>query len=129
VLARRGYVGNLPLQEPRWRRRPHALRPSARRSRRTVSANRQVLAGLALGFNLSRALARTGTEISIGFKASYLRADGGDRCCSNHELAGGHWWHAQLGLPLHLAPRRCLYRLWFSADWIPGGSGRLHQLA
>ena len=97
-------------------------RDRARRSRRPS----QLLAPLARALALPRALARDGAPLRADPEAADLRADRRARRRADHVAARAARRRAQLGLPLHVDPRRGVLALRAAAARLHRGGGRVH---
>ena len=108
----------------------HICRPVSRaRDRRRLRRHGGVLAALAGALALPRPLARDGAPLGADPEAPDVRADGRAGGRADHVAARADRRRAQLGLPLHLDPRRRLLPLRPPAPRLHGGGGRLHELA
>ena len=99
------------------------------RDARGLRADRGVLAPLARAVELLRPLARDAAPLGAHAQADDLPADGRDRGGADDEPARAHRRRAQLGLPLHVDPRRRLLALRAAAARLHRGGGRVHGLA
>ena len=88
-----------------------------------------VLAPLARAVALPRALARDGPPLRADAQAADLRADRRARGGADDVAPGAARRRAQLGLPLHVDPRRRLLPLRAAAARLHRGGRRLHELA
>ena len=118
VRARAGVQGRLD--------RPH--RP-ARRGDRGVLGDRRVLAPLGRAIAVPGPLARDGRALGADAQAADLPADGRHRRRPHDEPARGDRRPAQLGLPLHVDPRRGLLAVRAPAARLHRGGRRVHELA
>ena len=110
-------------------RRAAAPTPSAR-SREQFKQHRRVLA--ATGSSTSRyrgPLARDGAPLGADAEAAHLRAHRRDRGGADDEPARAARRRAQLGLPLHLDPRRRLLALRAAAARLHRRGGGVHGVA
>ena len=101
--------------------------PSARRRRRSTPPC--LLAPLARAVALPRPLARDGEPLRADAEAAHLRADRRHRGRAHHLAARAARRRAQLGLPLHLDPRRRVLALRAAAPGLHRGGGGVHGLA
>ena len=108
---------------------PHLPPVSRARDGQRVRGDRDVLAPLARSVALPRALARAGPPLGADAQAADLRADGRAGGRADHVAARAARRRAQLGLPLHVDPRRGLLALRPAAARLHGGGGRVHGLA
>ena len=108
---------------------PH--RPALLRARdgRVVRRHRALLAPLARPVRLPRPLARDGAAVGADPEAADLRADRRAGRRSHHVAARAARRRAQLGLPLHVDPRRRVLALRAAAARLHRGGGGLHGLA
>ena len=79
--------------------------------------------------HLHRPLARDGPALGADAQAAVLRADRGDRRGPDLQPARVDRRPAELGLPLHLDPRRRVHALWPAAHRLHRGGGPLQGLA
>ena len=105
--------------------RPYPERETAAR----VRGDRRLLAPLARAVALPRALARDGAPLGADAEAADLRADRRARGRADDVAARADRRRAQLGLPLHLDPRRGVLALRAAAARLHRGGGRVHGLA
>ena len=120
--------GHLRPAPPRSRGRARPL-PRSRRGGGAVPRHRRLLAALALAVHLQRPLAGDGPPLGPGAQAADLRADRGDRRRPDLQPARDDRRGAQLGLPLHLDPRRRVHPLRPAAHRLHRGGGPVHGLA
>ena len=99
------------------------------RDARGLRADRRVLATLARAVELLRPLAGDAAPLGAHAQADDVPAHGRDRGGADHEPAGAHRRRAQLGLPLHVDPRRRLLALRAAPARLHRGGRRLHGLA
>ena len=99
------------------------------RGDRGLHPHRQLLAQLDRQVALPRPLARDGAPLGADAEDADLQADRRDRRRADHQPAGDARRRAQLGLPLHLDPRRRVLALRAAAARLHRGGGRLHGLA
>ena len=107
---------------------PAALLRGAR-PRSLFDRDGRVLAALARPLALHGPLARDGAPLGAHAQAADLRADRRDRRRADDEPARADRRRAQLGLPLHVDPRRRLLALRAPAARLHRGGGGLHGLA
>ena len=110
-------------------RGPARTLPRRRRGGRAVPRHRRLLAALALEVHLHRPLAGDGPPLRPDAQAPVLRADGGHRRGPDLQPARGDRRRAQLGLPLHLDPRRRVHAVRPAAHRLHRGGGPLPGLA
>ena len=77
----------------------------------------------------TRPLARDGEPLGADAEAAHVPPDGRDRRRAHHEPPGAARRRAQLGLPLHLDPRRRVLALRAPAPRVHRGGRGLHALA
>ena len=109
--------------------RPGAGRDRRGGGRRGLQPHRPLLARLAGQVDLPRALARDGAPIRPDPEAAHLPPHRRHRGGPDHQPARGHRRPAQLGLPLHLDPRRRLLPLRPAAARLHRGGRGVHGLA
>ena len=108
----------------------HICRPyPEQRDRADVRGDRRVLAPLARAVALPRALARDGPPRRADAEAADLRADRRARGGADHVAARADRRRAQLGLPLHVDPRRGVLALRAAAARLHRGGRRVHVVA
>ena len=110
-------------------RGPHLPPVPGARDRRGVRGDRRLLAPLARAVALPRALARDGPPLGAHAEAADLRADRRARRGADHLAARADRRRAQLGLPLHVDPRRRVLALRAAAARLHRGGGGVHELA
>ena len=108
---------------------PHLPPVLGARDRRGVRGDRRLLAQVAGAVALPRALARDGAPLGAHAEAADLRADRRARRRADHVAPRAARRRAQLGLPLHVDPRRGVLPLRAAAARLHRGGGRLHGLA
>ena len=108
---------------------PHLPALSRARDRADVRGDRRVLAPLARAVALPRALARDGPPLGADAEAADLRADRRARGGADDVAARADRRRAQLGLPLHVDPRRGVLALRAAAARLHRGGGRVHGVA
>src|SRR5207248_8675599 len=77
---------------------------------------------------LQRPLARDGESVGAHSQTSDLRTNRGSRRRTYFRVAGGNRWRTQLGLSIHLDPRRFIHGLRLDASRLYRGSGGVHEL-
>ena len=105
--------------------RPYPERETAAR----VRGDGRLLAALAGAVALPRPLARDGAPLGADAEAADLRADGRARRRADDLAARAARRRAQLGLPLHVDPRRGVLALRAAAARLHRGGGGVHELA
>ena len=103
--------------------------PTRARDGRRVRRHRRLLAPLARPVRLPRPLARDGAAVGAHPEAADLRADRRAGRRADHVAARAARRRAQLGLPLHVDPRRRVLALRPAAARLHRGGGGLHGLA
>ena len=120
---------------PRGRRagdrcgRARRARSGSRRSQQLLRRDRRVLADLARAVHLHRALARDAAPLGAHAQAADLRADRRHRRRADGRPARADRRRAQLGLPLHLGPRRLVLALRAARPGLHRGGGGVRPLA
>ena len=110
-------------------RRPRRPLPRHRRGRGPVPRDGRLLAAVGGPLHLPGPVARGGPALGPGAEAAHLRADRGDRRRPDDQPARGHRRGPELGLPLHLDPRRRVHPVRLPADRVHRGGGPVHGLA
>ena len=130
-----------PCGVPPRRRRERGLQPREgggraaagarllRRGGRRVRGHRALLARVAGALDLQGALARDGEPLRAHAEAAHVPPDGCDRRRADHEPPGAARRRAQLGLPLHLDPRRRVLALRAPSARVHRGGRGVHALA
>src|SRR6185369_14481776 len=95
---------------------------------RIVQGDDELLAGLGGTFEISRPLARDGEPVGADAEAADVAAAWFDRGGADVRAAGADRRPAQLGLSLHLDPRRVVHALCPDAARLHRGSAGVHAL-
>src|SRR2546423_949548 len=103
--------------------------PVPGRGRRPVPPDGRLLAPLAEPGHLRRPVAGPSVPVGPGPEAVHLRADRGDRRGPDDQLAGGDRRGPQLGLPVHLGPRRLVHPVRPAPHRLHRRGGAVHGLA
>ena len=136
----RAHRAGLPQHVHAPPRRERDLRPRAVRRRRAARAlggshagplrgHRLLLAGLAREIALRGTLARDGAPLGAHAEAPDVRAERRDRGRADHQPARAARRRAQLGLPLHVDPRRGVLALRAPSPGLHRGGRSVHGLA
>jgi hypothetical protein len=128
VPPRRGPERHLRPADHRPGRPPRPL-PRDRGGRGLVPRDGRLLAAVGGPLHLPGPLARGRPALGPGAEAAHLPADRGDRRRPDHQPAGGARRGAELGLPLHLDPRRRVHGVRLPARRLHRGGGPVHGLA
>ena len=110
-------------------RRTSRARTREDENARGVRAHRRVLAALALAVPLPGPVAGDGAPVGADPQAADVPADGRDRRGADDQPAGAARRRAELGLPLHLDPRRRVLPLRAAAARLHRGGAGVHGLA
>ena len=102
---------------------------ATRRGDRRVRGDGRLLAALARQVHVQGPLARDGGPLGADAQAADVHAHRGDRRRADHEPARGARRPAQLGLPLHLDPRRRVHAVRLPPARLHRRGGRVHGLA
>ena len=127
VRPRRGRLADVRARaRPAGPHLPALLRA---RDRRRLRGDRRLLAPLGRPVALHGPLARDGAALGADAQAADLRADRRAGGGADHVAARAPRRRAQLGLPLHLDPRRRVLALRAAAARLHRGGGGVHGLA
>ena len=121
-----------PVADVRARARaggPHRAAVSRARDGRLVRRDGPVLAPLAIPVGLQGALARDGAALRADAEAAHLRADRRAGRGAHDVAARADRRRAQLGLPVHVDPRRRVLAVRAAAARLRRGGGGVHGVA